>query len=121
MRRSAQRSVGGMTIVVTTAIATIIVNSSVVIAPIDNPIVATMTSVDPRAFMPQPSARAARADIPLENAPTKAPANLPTLAIAISASVMPSNSGCRRIDRSLWRPARPKKIGMNTACVKPRS
>ena len=42
--------------VVTTAIATIIVNRFWLSAPIDRPMVATITSVEPRAFMPQASA-----------------------------------------------------------------
>src|SRR6516225_5924295 len=44
-----QRSIGGMAIVVTTAMVTIIVNRSWLSAPIDSPIEATMISVEPRA------------------------------------------------------------------------
>ena len=43
--------------VVTTAMATMAVNRLWLRAPIDRPIVATMTSVEPRAFMPQPTAK----------------------------------------------------------------
>jgi hypothetical protein len=46
---------------VTTAMATIMVKRSWLSAPIDKPIDATITSVEPRAFMPQPSARDSRA------------------------------------------------------------
>ena len=59
-RDSAQRKVGGMASVVSTAIATIIVNRFWLSAPIDRPTVATITSVEPRAFMPVASASASR-------------------------------------------------------------
>ena len=55
-RASAQRSVGGMAMVVITAMVTIMVKRFWLSAPIDRPMVATITSVEPRAFMPQPSA-----------------------------------------------------------------
>ena len=72
--------------VVTTAMATIIVNRFWLSAPIDRPIVATITSVEPRAFMPQPSASDSRRVRPPSQPPMKAPPNLPTLAIAIRPS-----------------------------------
>ena len=56
-RASAQRSIGGIAMVVTTAMATIIVNRFWLSAPIESPMVATITSVEPRAFMPQASAK----------------------------------------------------------------
>ena len=42
--------------VVTTAMVTITVKRSCVSTPIERPMVAMMTSVDPRAFIAQPSA-----------------------------------------------------------------
>ena len=64
--------------------ATIIVNRFGLSAPIDNPMVATITSVEPRAFMPVPSASDLRADRPPSFPPRNAPPNLPALAMAIS-------------------------------------
>ena len=91
-RASAQRSIGGIAMVVTNAMATIMVNRFWVSAPIDRPTVATMTSVEPRAFMPQPSASASRRSRPPILPPMNAPANLPMLAMAISPSA--SSSRC---------------------------
>ena len=65
-RPKAQRSIGGIAIVVTTAMATIMVKRFWLSAPIDRPIVATITSVEPRAFMPQPSASDSGARQPAE-------------------------------------------------------
>ena len=48
-REKAQRKDGGIAIVVTTAMATIMVKRSWLSAPIDKPIEATITSVEPRA------------------------------------------------------------------------
>ena len=76
MRASAQRSVGGMAMVVITAMATIMVKRSWLSAPMDRPMVAMMTSVEPRAFMPQASARPSRALRPPSLPPTKAAAEL---------------------------------------------
>ena len=56
--RQAQRSIGGIAMVVTNAMVTIMVNRFWLSAPIDSPMVATITSVEPRAFMPQASASA---------------------------------------------------------------
>jgi hypothetical protein len=56
-RFNAHRNIGGMAIVVTTAMATIAVKRRWVKAPMDKPIDATITSVEPRAFMPQPTAK----------------------------------------------------------------
>ena len=56
-----------------TAIATIIVNRFWLSAPIDRPMVATMTSVEPRAFMPIASAVDSRTDSPPNQPPVKAP------------------------------------------------
>ncbi len=69
---------------------TIIVNRSWLSAPIDRPMVATITSVEPRAFMPVASASASRRVSPPSSPPRKAPANFPIVAMAISPSV--SNS-----------------------------
>ena len=60
MRDSAQRSVGGMAMVVMIAMATIMVKRFWLSAPIDRPMVAMITSVEPRAFMPQASAKPSR-------------------------------------------------------------
>jgi len=49
--------IGGIAMVVTTAMATIAVKRRWVKAPMDKPIDATITSVEPRAFMPQPTAK----------------------------------------------------------------
>ncbi len=51
-RLSAQRSIGGIAMVVITAMATIRVKRFWLSTPIDRPIEATITSVEPRAFMP---------------------------------------------------------------------
>ena len=57
-RLSAARSIGGMASVVITAVATIMVNRLSLSRPMDRPMVAMITSVEPRAFMEQPSASA---------------------------------------------------------------
>ena len=57
--------------------ATIIVNRSWLSAPIDRPMVATITSVEPRAFMPVASASASRRVSPPSSPPRKAPPNFP--------------------------------------------
>ena len=56
-RFSAARSIGGIAIVVRIAMVTIIENRFWLSTPIDRPMVAMMTSVDPRAFMPLASAK----------------------------------------------------------------
>ena len=56
-RLSAQRSVGGIAIVVMKAMATIMVKRVSLSTPIERPIEATMISVEPRAFMPVAKAR----------------------------------------------------------------
>jgi hypothetical protein len=66
---------------------TIIVNRSWLSAPIDRPMVATITSVEPRAFMPVASASDSRRDRPPSSPPRKAPVNFPIVAMAISPSV----------------------------------
>ena len=86
-RPSAQRRVGGIASVVTIAMVTIIVNRSWLSAPIDRPMVATITSVEPRAFMPVASASASRRESPPSSPPRKAPPNFPMVAMAISPSV----------------------------------
>ena len=55
-RRSAQRSIGGIAMVVIIAMATISVNRFLLNTPADSAIEATITSVEPRAFMAQASA-----------------------------------------------------------------
>src|SRR6516164_5199323 len=90
-------------------------------APMDSPIVATITSVEPRAFMPQASAKASRRVSPPNSPPMKAPANLPKLAIAISPAVMSKRVASFRMVRSADSPAMPKKTGMKNARMRPRS
>jgi len=69
------------------------VDGTPVSAPIDSPIVATTTSVEPRAFMPQPGARHSRQFRPPIVPPRKAPLNLPRLAIRISSTDIPKIIG----------------------------
>ena len=95
-----------MASVVSTAIATIIVNRSWLSAPIDRPMVATITSVEPRAFMPVASASASRRVRPPSSPPMKAPPNLPIVAMAISPSVSNSRCGSLSTVRSALKPAR---------------
>ena len=120
-RPSAQRSMGGIDIVVTTAMVTMVVKRSWLRTPIESPIVATMTSVEPRAFMPQPSASDSAHVIPPSRPPKKAPLNLPRLAIAIIPKVRKSRSVWARTARLVVSPANPKKTGMNSATMRPRS
>ena len=120
-RAKAQRSVGGMAVVVITAMATIMVKRFWLSAPIDRPMVAMMTSVEPRAFMPQPSARDSFQVRPPSLPPAKAPPSLPRLAMRMSATVSSNMVGFARTVRSALRPAVPKKIGMKKAMINPRS
>ena len=115
MRASAQRKVGGMAIVVTTAMATIIVNRFWLSAPIDRPTVAMITSVEPRAFMPQASASTSRLVRPPSSPPRKAPANLPTLAISDQAERVHRDLRIPRTVRSAVNPAMPKNTGVKNA------
>jgi len=107
--------------VVTTAMATIIVKSWLLKTPIDNPMLAMMTSVEPRAL----SAVARPSDSapvnPPSQPPAKAPRNFPILATAMIASVNSSSVGSRRVLRSMLRPATAKKIGLKNAMINPRS
>ena len=98
--------------VVATAMATIMVKRFWLSAPIDSPIVATITSVEPRAFMPQASASDSRRLKPPISPPMNAPANFPTLAITISPSAISASCGSRRTVRSVDKPAMPKNTGM---------
>ena len=86
-RANAQRRVGGIAMVVMIAMATIMVKSCEDSAPIDRPTVAMMTSVEPRAFMPQASATPSRRVRPPSSPPMKAPPNLPRLAMATRPTV----------------------------------
>ena len=101
--------------------ATIIVNWFSLSAPIDSPMVATITSVEPRAFMPQASASDSRRVRPPISPPMNAPANFPTLAITINPSAISASCGSRRTVRSVDRPAMPKNTGMKKARIRPRS
>ena len=107
--------------VVTTAMATIMVNRFWLSAPIESPIVATITSVEPRAFMPHASANDSRRVSPPISPPMKAPANLPRLAIAIRPSAMSSRVGSFSTVRSADSPAMPKNTGMKNARMRPRN
>ncbi len=60
-RARLQRSIGGIPMVVTNAMVTIMVKRFCVSAPMERPMLATITSVEPRAFMPQASASASTA------------------------------------------------------------
>ena len=80
-----------------------------------------ITSVEPRAFMPQASAKASRRLSPPISPPMKAPANLPKLAIAIRPRVMSNRVGSLKTVRSAESPAIPKNTGMKNARMRPRS
>ena len=107
--------------VVTTAMATIMVNRFWLRAPIESPIVATITSVEPRAFMPQASANDSRRPSPPISPPMKAPANFPSVAIAIRPSAMSSRVGSFSTVKSADNPAMPKNTGMKNARMSPRN
>ena len=74
-------------IVETTAIATIIVNRFWFNTPMERPTVATITSVEPRAFMPHASASDSRRDSRPNLPPMNAPPNLPMLAMRTRSPV----------------------------------
>ena len=101
--------------------ATIIVKRLWLSAPIDSPREATMTSVEPRAFMPQPRASDSLHVSPLRAPPMNAPLNLPRLAIAMKPSERSSSDGASNTRRSAFSPARPKKTGMKRAVIRPRN
>ena len=85
-RASAQRSIGGIAMVVTTAMATIMVNRFWLSAPIDRPI-AGDDDLGRAAGVHAAAERQRFATVrPPILPPTNAPANLPMLAIAISPS-----------------------------------
>ena len=90
--------------VVMIAMATIMVNRFWLSAPIDRPTVAMMTSVEPRAFMPQASAKPSRRVSPPSSPPMKAPPNLPRLAIRISPTVSSAIVGSASMVRSALKP-----------------
>ena len=119
-RLSAQRSIGGIAMVVTIAMVTMRVNRFWLSTPIDRPMVATITSVEPRAFMPQPSASDSARVRPPSLPPTKAPRNLPMLAMTMRPNASSASSGFFSTVRSALRPARPKNTGMNSATMRPR-
>ena len=83
-RARPQRGVGGIACD-GSAMATTMVNRFCVSAPVNRPIEATITSVEPRAFIAKARARDSRRVKPPSSPPKKAPANLPRLATAISA------------------------------------
>ena len=120
-RASAQRSVGGIAMVVINAIATIIVNRFWLNSPIASPMVATMTSVEPRAFMPIASAVDSRPVSPPNQPPANAPTALPRLAIAMRPKVSSASSLSLSTVRSALKPARPKNTGMNSPATIPRN
>ena len=120
-RRNAQRNIGGIAMVVTTAIATISVKRFWLNTPIDRPIEATITSVEPRAFIAAASASDSRPVSPPSLPPMKAPENFPKLAMAMSPTASNNRCGSFRMVRSALRPDRPKNTGMNSAAINPRS
>src|SRR5664280_1917285 len=83
--------------------------------------VAIMTSVEPRAFIPQPSASDSWRVRPASLPPTKAPPNFPRLAITISPAVSASRAGSLRMVRSALNPAVAKNTGMKKAMISPRN
>ena len=87
----------------------------------ESPIVAMITSVEPRAFIAQANASASRRVSPPISPPMKAPANLPKLAIAIRPNVIAASCGLPSTVRSADRPAMPKNTGMKNARMSPRS
>jgi len=80
-----------------------------------------MTSVEPRAFIPQARANPSRRVSPPSSAPRKAPPNLPRLATNTSPAVKRAISGSARTVRSALKPAMPKKTGAKNAVIKPRN
>ena len=82
---------------------------------------ATITSVEPRAFMAQPSAMPSRHFRRPIMLPTKAPENFPTEAISTSPAVSSASWGSFRMVRSADRPDMPKNTGMKKAVIMPRS
>ena len=107
--------------VVATAMVTIMVKRVWLSAPKERPIVATMISVEPLAFIPHPTATASRRVKPPISAPRNAPANLPRLATAISPMDRSKMSGRARTVRSVLSPAMPKNTGMKNARMRPRN
>ena len=107
--------------VVITAIATMTVNRSRLSMPSDRPIVATMTSVDPRAFIPHAKASDSAKFSPPSLPPMKAPPNFPRLAMATTATSSQIRAVFWSIDKSALKPARPKNTGANKAVIRPRS
>ena len=101
--------------------ATIRVNRLWLSMPSDRPMVAMMTSVCPRAFIPHPSASDSRKFNPPSLPPMNAPPNLPTLAITISPNINQTRDGSFKTDKSVPSPASPKKTGANSAVIRPRS
>src|SRR6516164_118421 len=95
-RLSAQRSMLGIAVVVTIAMVTIRVNRFWLSRPVERPSVATITSVEPRAFMPHPNASDSARDNPPIVPPMNAPRNFPMLAIAISPTASSAKSGLRK-------------------------
>ena len=107
--------------VVIIAIATISVNRFLLNTPADSAIDATITSVEPRAFMALASASDSRPVRRPSLPPTKAPANFPALAMTISPIASSSSSGSLSMVRSALSPDSPKNTGMNSAAIRPRS
>ena len=122
MRESAQRSVGGMAVVVITAMVTIMVNRLGLSAPMDKPMVATITSVEPRAFMPLPSASDFRKSEAAELAAQKRAAEFAEAGDDDQPDGERSKiDGSLRMVRSALKPAVPKNTGMKKAMISPRN
>ena len=102
---------------------TISVNRFWLSTPIDRPIEAMMTSVEPRAFM-RATKRQRFAREPVRRAcrRQRRRENLPTLAISDQAErqAAPDRDSSERSDRRSS-PARPKNTGMNSATMRPRN
>ncbi len=82
---------------------------------------ATMTSVEPRALRPVARVSDSNQPMPPSLPPIKAPRNLPTLAIRMMARVNSSSVESKRVRRSMPRPATAKNTGEKKAMMKPRS
>ena len=121
MPASSHLRIGGVTIVVVMATMTISVKIGWLRMPTVSPIVATTTSVEPRAFMPKASAAASRDVSPPRRPPRNPPSSLPAQATATNPPASASSRVSPRIRRSIERPASVKKTGAKSATIGPRS
>ena len=118
---NAHRSIGGIANVVATAMVTIIVKRSWLIAPIESPIVATMTSVEPRAFMPQARASDSATGEPTQCASQERSGELADARDGDQAEGKKSKLRIPEHRQIRVQPGQEKKTGMNSAMTSPRS